>query len=81
MLQLLKQPQIGVAMGSGTDVAKETSSMIIVDDNFNSIVAGIKEGRIAYANIRKITLFLLSCGYGRSIIFIYYQYVLATKFL
>ncbi len=58
----IKAASIGVAMGSGTDVAKETSSMIIVDDNFNSIVAGIKEGRIAYANIRKITLFLLSCG-------------------
>ena len=49
-------------MGSGTDVAKDTASMIITDDNFKSIVSGVKEGRIAYANIRKITLFLLSCG-------------------
>ncbi len=58
----LKAANIGVAMGSGTDIARETSDMIIVDDNFKSIVAGIKEGRVAYANIRKIILFLISCG-------------------
>ena len=49
-------------MGSGTDIAKETSKMIILDDNFKSIVNGVLEGRVAYANIRKITYFLLSCG-------------------
>lgn len=58
----IKAANIGIAMGSGTDVAKDTSDMIITDDNFKSIVSGVKEGRIAYANIRKITLFLLSCG-------------------
>lgn len=58
----IKAANIGIAMGSGTDVAKDTASMIITDDNFKSIVSGVKEGRIAYANIRKITLFLLSCG-------------------
>ena len=58
----IKAANIGVAMGSGTDVAKDTADMIIIDNDFKSIVAGIKEGRIAYANIRKITLFLLSCG-------------------
>ena len=58
----IKTANIGIAMGSGTDVAKDTAAMIITDDNFKSIVAGVKEGRIAYANIRKITLFLLSCG-------------------
>ena len=58
----IKAANIGIAMGSGTDVAKDTASMIITDDNFKSIVLGVKEGRIAYANIRKITLFLLSCG-------------------
>jgi len=58
----IKSANIGIAMGSGTDVAKETASMIIIDDNFKTIVEGIKEGRIAYANIRKIILFLLSCG-------------------
>lgn len=58
----IKAANIGIAMGSGTDVAKETASMIITDDDFKSIVSGVKEGRIAYSNIRKITLFLLSCG-------------------
>ncbi len=58
----LKEAHIGIAMGSGTDVAKETSNMIITNDNFKSIVTGIKEGRIAYSNIRKITYLLLSCG-------------------
>jgi magnesium-transporting ATPase (P-type) len=49
-------------MGSGTDIARETANMIVADDNFKSIVAGVKEGRVAYANIRKIILFLISCG-------------------
>ena len=58
----IKSANIGIAMGSGTDVAKEAASMIVVDDNFKSITEGIKEGRVAYANIRKIVLFLISCG-------------------
>ena len=57
----LKSANIGVAMGSGTDIARETAKMIIMDDNFKSIVAGVKEGRVAFANIRKIIYFLLSC--------------------
>jgi len=58
----LKSANIGIAMGSGTDIARETANMIVADDNFKSIVAGVKEGRVAYANIRKIILFLISCG-------------------
>ncbi len=58
----LNRANIGVAMGSGTDVAKEAAQIIIADDNFASIVAGIEEGRYAYANIRKVTWFLLSTG-------------------
>ena len=58
----LKSANIGIAMGSGTDIARETANMIVADDNFKSIVAGVKEGRVAYANIRKIVLFLISCG-------------------
>ena len=65
----LKAANIGVAMGSGTDIARETADMIIVDDNFKSIVSGIKEGRVAYANIRKIILFLISCGLAEVIFF------------
>ena len=58
----LKKANIGIAMGTGTDIAKETAKMIVTDDNFKSIVSGILEGRVAYANIRKITYFLVSCG-------------------
>ena len=65
----LKSANIGVAMGSGTDIARETSKMIIIDDNFKSIVAGVKEGRVAFANIRKIIYFLLSCGLAEVLFF------------
>ncbi len=66
----LKAANIGVAMGSGTDVAKETAKMIIIDDNFASIVAGIEEGRNAYSNIRKISIMLLSCGLAEVLFFV-----------
>ncbi len=66
----IRSANIGIAMGSGTDVAKETARMIIVDDNFNSIVAGIKEGRNAYSNIRKVSYMLLSCGMAEVFFFI-----------
>ena len=66
----IKAANIGVAMGSGTDVAKETAKMIIIDDNFSSIVAGIEEGRNAYSNIRKISIMLLSCGFAEVLFFI-----------
>ena len=65
----LKSANIGVAMGSGTDIARETAKMIIMDDNFKSIVAGVKEGRVAFANIRKIIYFLLSCGLAEVLFF------------
>jgi magnesium-transporting ATPase (P-type) len=66
----MKQASIGVAMGSGTDVAKETSTMIVVDDNFSSIVDGIEEGRFAYSNIRKVVYFLISSGATEIILFL-----------
>ena len=65
----LKSANIGVSMGSGTDLARETADMIVIDDNFKSIVEGIKEGRIAYANIRKIIFFLVSCGFAEVLFF------------
>lgn len=58
----LKAANIGIAMGSGTDVAKDASLLIVTDDNFASIVAGIEEGRYAYDNIRKVTYLLVSTG-------------------
>lgn len=58
----LKAANIGIAMGSGTDVAKDTASIIISDNNFASIAAGIEEGRVAYSNLRKIIYLLISTG-------------------
>ncbi|MGB4292788.1 MAG: HAD-IC family P-type ATPase, partial [Bacteroidales bacterium] len=66
----LKRANIGVAMGSGTDVAKEVGSMIVTDDNFSSIVAGVEEGRYAYDNVRKVIYLLISTGAAEIIIFI-----------
>ena len=66
----LKAANIGVAMGSGTDIAKETGNMIITDDNFSSIVNGVEEGRHAFNNIRKVLYLLLSTGFSEVILFI-----------
>jgi magnesium-transporting ATPase (P-type) len=51
-------------------VARETAELIITDDNFSSIVAGIKEGRIAYANVRKVIFLLISTGAAELVLFI-----------
>ncbi|HVS14020.1 MAG TPA: HAD-IC family P-type ATPase [Thermoanaerobaculia bacterium] len=59
----LRQANIGVAMGrSGTDVAREAAELVITDDNFATIVAGIEEGRVAYDNVRKVVYLLVSTG-------------------
>lgn len=59
----LKAAHIGIAMGkTGTDVAKEASDMIIVDDNFASIFHAVREGRIVFDNIRKVVFFLIPTG-------------------
>jgi len=66
----LRTAQVSVAMGkSGTDVARETADLVITDDNFASIVAGIEEGRIAYANVRKVIFLLISTGAAALVLF------------
>jgi len=66
----LRRANIGVAMGSGTDVAKEVGSMIVADDNFSSIVSGVEEGRFAYDNVRKVIYLLISTGLAEVLLFI-----------
>ncbi len=61
----LKAAHIGIAMGrTGTDVAKESSDMVVADDNFASIFNAVEEGRIVFENIRKVVLFLIPTGFA-----------------
>jgi len=66
----MRRANAGVAMGkSGTDVAKEAADLIITDDNFASIVAGIEQGRIVYNNIRKVISLLAATGFSAILLF------------
>lgn len=56
----LAQADVGIAMGSGTDAAKEAADMVLLDDNYSTIVKAIAAGRTIYANIRKMVFYLLS---------------------
>lgn len=67
----LKHAHVGVAMGrTGTAAARESADIIISDDNFASVVAGIRQGRVAYANIRKVVFMLVSTGVAEVLLFL-----------
>ena len=67
----LKHSNVGIAMGKGgTDIARESADLVLMDDNFDSITKAVEEGRIVYNNIRKVVFFAVSCGIPKILIYI-----------
>ncbi|MBU1612855.1 HAD-IC family P-type ATPase, partial [Patescibacteria group bacterium] len=64
----LKKADIGVAVGSGADVAKEIADLVLIDDNFKTIVEAVRRGRIIFNNIRKVVLYLLTDSFSEMIL-------------
>ena len=56
----IKRADVGIAMGSGTEVARDVADLVLLDDNFETIVAAVEEGRQIMHNIRKVLVYLLS---------------------
>ena len=67
----LRTAHVGVAMGArGTDVARESADIVLADDNFASIVEGVRQGRVTYANIRKVIFHFISIGVAEILLFL-----------
>ena len=65
----LSVADVGIALESGTDVAKETADLVLLNNSFSTILAAIREGRIIFQNIRKVILYLLSNSFSEIILF------------
>ncbi|MFH1129639.1 MAG: HAD-IC family P-type ATPase [Patescibacteria group bacterium] len=66
----LKSADIGVAVGSGTDVAKEVADLVLLDDNFKTIVKAIEQGRVIFGNIRKVFVYLVADDFSELFLFL-----------
>ncbi len=71
----LKQADIGIGMGSGTDVAKDAAAMILTDDNFKTIVSAVEVGRTVYSNIKKSITYLFAGNLGAIIAILFAVFV------
>jgi Ca2+-transporting ATPase len=66
----LKSADIGVVVGSGTDVAKEVADLVLLDDNFKTILKAIEQGRVIFQNIRKVFVFLVADDFSELFLFL-----------
>ncbi len=66
----LKSADIGVVVGSGTDVAKEVADLVLLDDNFKTIVSAIEQGRVIFQNIRKVFVYLVGDDFSEIFLFL-----------
>lgn len=75
----LKAADIGVAMGAGSDVAKEAAALILLNDDFSSIPAAIEMGRLVFDNLRKVTLYLLPAGSYTEFMAVFFNVLLGMQ--
>ena len=66
----LKSADIGVAVGSGTDVAKEVADLVLLDDNFKTVIKAVEQGRVVFGNIRKVFVYLVSDDFSEIFLFL-----------
>jgi Ca2+-transporting ATPase len=66
----LKSADVGVAVGSGTDVAKEVADLVLLDDNFKTVVKAVEQGRVIFGNVRKVFIYLVADDFSELFLFL-----------